>query len=163
MKRALLAVIMVACFSSAVLAVGLTRVYVIVNIDGAPIEILKFSESPGEDLDEILSAVRYKNRTDKNIEAHAITMIYYDAFNEKEDGRRGISTTLLRARQQISSEWFAFRGISLVKTAIAYVSAVRFIDGEVWKADIEDVFRIAGDMPELSFLSEPEMLEIEKE
>ncbi len=162
MKKVLLAIIIIACFSSAVLA-DLTRVYVIVNMDDAPIEILKFGESPAADFDEILSAVRYKNRTDRNIEAYAITMIYYNAFNEKEDGRRGISTTLLRARQQISSEWFGFRGISLVKTAIAYVSAVRFIDGEVWKADIEDVFRIAGNMPELSFLSEIEMLEIEKE
>ncbi len=162
MKKVLLAVIIVACFSSAVSA-GLTRVYVIVNMDDAPIEILEFGKSRGEDEDHISSGVILKNRTDRDIEALAITMIYYDAFNEREDGVKGISTETLYANRQRSTGWSTYGEPSFVKTAIAYVSAARFVDGEVWKADTEKVIETAGNMPELSFLSGAEMLEIEKE
>jgi len=162
MKQVLLAVIIVICFSSAVLA-GLTRVYVIVNMDDAPIEILEFGKYRGEDEDHISSVVEYKNKTDRDIEALAITMIYYDAFNEKEDGLMGISTDLFKATEARRGQWSTYGEPGFVKTAIAYVSAVRFIDGEVWKADTEKVIETAGKMPELSFLSRTEMLEIEKE
>lgn len=163
MKQVLLAVIIVACFSSAVSALALARVYVIVNMDDAPIEILEFGRYRGEDEDHIASVVEYKNRTDRTIEALAITMIYYDAFNEKQDGITGVSTDRLLADREDSSGWSTYGEPDFVKTAIAYVRAVRFIDGEVWKADTEKVIETAGDMPELSFLSRTEMLEIEKE
>ncbi len=161
MKQVLLAVIIVACFSSAVLA-GLTRVYVIVNMDDAPIEILKFGESRGEGGSIPTEEIECKNKTDRDIEALAIIMIYYDAFDEKEGGLRRISIDLLKATQADRLLWGTY-GSRFVKTAMAFVSAVRFIDGEVWKADTKKVIETAGDMPELSFLSETEMLEIEKE
>ena len=161
MKQVLLAVVIVACFSSAVLA-RLTRVYVIVNMADAPIEILAFGRSQGEDEDHISSAVQYQNITDRQIEAFAITIIYYDAFNEKEAGVRGIDDDL-QPGQIWRGGWSIYGEPRFVKTAIAYVSAVRFINGEIWKADTKKVIETAGDMPELSFLSETEMLEIEKE
>lgn len=56
-----------------------------------------------------------------------------------------------------------FEEEKMKKTAVAFVSAVRFWpDGEVWKADIDEVFRTAVNMSGLSFLSETIMLEIEK-
>ena len=68
MKRVLLAIIIVACFSSAVLA-DLTRVYAIVNMDDAPIEILDFGKYlGGEGENHIASVVDYKNKTDRHIE-----------------------------------------------------------------------------------------------
>ncbi len=167
MKQILLAVFIVVCSSSLVSA-ELTRVYVIVNMDNAPVEISEFGRSSREDSDHISSVVKYKNRTDRDIEALAITMIYYDAFNEKEDGVRGISTELfkgrdyLKATQEHIGGWSIYGEPSFVKTAIAFVSAVRFLDGEVWKVDREEVFKTAGNIPELSFLSETKMLEIEK-
>ena len=162
MRQVLLAVIIVACFSSAALA-RLTRVYVIVNMDDAPIEILEFGKYRGEDEDHIFSVVEYKNKTDRYIEASAITMIYYDAFNERQDGVRGITTDRLGPYVEVRGGWSTYGEPDFVKTAIAYVSAVRFIDGEIWRADTEKVIETAGDMPELAFLSEAEMLEIEKE
>ncbi len=93
----------------------------------------------------------------------AITMMYYDAFEEKEDGVRGISTDLLKASEQARAGWSIYGNPDFVKTAIAFVSAVRFLDGEVWRADIDEVIEAAGNMPGLSFLSEAKMLEIEKE
>jgi len=161
MKQILLAVFIIACFCSVVSA-KLTRIYVIVNTDNAPVEILEFGKSYGKDEDHISSVVEYKNRTDRDIEALAITMIYYDAFNEKEDGVRDISTRLLKAGQEDSGGWSIYGEPSFVKTTMAYVNAARFLDGEVWKADKEEVFRVAGDIPELSFLSETKMLEIDK-
>ncbi len=163
MKQVLLAVFIVTCFCSLASA-RLTRVYVIVNMDDAPVEILEFGKSSGEDEDHIISVVKYKRRTDRDIEALAITMVYYDAFDEKQDGVIGISTYRLATELENTGAWSIYGEPDLVKTAIAFVSAVRFWpDGEIWKADIDEVFRIAGDMPELSFLSRTEMLEIEKE
>ncbi len=163
MKKVLLAVIIVAYFSSAALA-GLTRVYVIVNMDDAPVEILDFGRYTREDEDHIFSVVQYKNRTERSIEAVAITMIYYGPFDKKEDGVRGISTDLLGPYKEIRGGWSIYGKPKFVKTAIAYVSAVRFyLSGEIWKADTEKVIETAGNMPELSFLSGAEMLEIEKE
>ncbi len=157
-----MALIIVACFCS-IASAKLARVYVIVNMDDAPIEILVFGKSQGEDEDHISSVVKFKNRTDRDIEALAITMVYYDAFNEKQDGIMGIFTDPLYANRQRNAGWSTYGEAAFVKTAIAYVSAVRFIDGEVWKADIKKVIETAGNMPELSFLSETEMLEIEKD
>ena len=161
MKQILLAVFIVVC-SSSLLSARLTRVYLIVNMDNAPVEISEFGRSSREDSDHISSVVKYKNRTDRDIDALAITMIYYDAFNEKEDGVRGISTELVKATQEDRGGWSIYGEASFVKTAIVFVNAVRFLDGEVWKVDREEVFKRAGNIPELSFLSETKMLEIEK-
>lgn len=157
----LLAVFIMGCFSYLASA-KLTRIYVIVNMDNAPIEILDFGRSRREDEDYISSVVEYKNKTDRDIEALAITMIYYDAFNEKEDGVKGISTDLLKATQRRTGGWSTYGEPGFVKTAMAFISAVRFLDGEVWEADIEEVIKVASKLPGLEFLSETTMLEIEK-
>ncbi len=132
------------------------------NMDDAPIEILVFGKSQEEDEDHISSVVQYQNATDRQIEAFAITMIYYDAFNEKEAAVRGIDDDL-QPGQIWRGGWSIYGEPRFVKTAVAYVSAVRFINGEIWKADMEKIMEAAGKRPELSFLSETKMLEIEKE
>jgi len=45
---------------------------------------------------------------------------------------------------------------------MAFVSAVRFMDGEVWWADLNDLIDEAAKLPGLEFLSKIEMLEIEE-
>lgn len=158
----LLAVFIMACFSYLGSA-KLTRIYIIVNMDNAPVEILEFGGYIGEEKNYISSVVQYKNKTERSIEAVAITMIYYDAFNEKEDGVRGISTDLLGPHLEFRGMWSIYGKPEFVKTAIAYVSAVRFnLSGEVWQADINEVVKAAGKLPGLEFLSETAMLEIEK-
>ena len=141
---------------------ALERIYVIVNMENARIEILKFGKYYKEDEDHIFSIVEMKNTTDRDIEALAVTMMYYDPFNEKEDGVRGISTDLSKSGEIARGGWSIYGKPDFVKTAIAFVSAVRFLDGEVWKADVKEVMKTAGEMSELSFLSETKMLEIEK-
>jgi len=155
-------ILIAVCFCSPVLA-RLNRIYVIVNMDNAPIEISEFGKYRAEDEDHISSVVKYNNKTGRDIEALAITMIYFDAFNEKEDGVKGISTDRLNAHKEDSGGWSTYGEPGFVKTAMAYVSAVRFLDGEIWKADTDEVFKIAGKIPELSFLSETEMIEVKKE
>ena len=161
MKKVLVILFVLFCFSSVSLA-DLARIYIIVNMDDAPIEILEFGKSRFEDEDHISSVVEIKNRVEKAIEALEVTMVYYDPFNEKEDGVRGISTKTLRAGVSARAGWSTYGNPSFVKTAIAFVSAVRFLDGEVWKADIKEVMKKAGTIPKLEFLSETKMLEIEK-
>lgn len=151
---------------------AITRVCVIVNTDDAPVEILEFKRYyPDEDENHISSELKYKNKTDRDIEALAITIIYYNLFNDKEDEVKGVSTKLLKAqkvnRGRWSTGWVAvlapqglrfddlnplFGRPNFVKTAIAFVSTIRFLDGEVWKADIDEVFKIAADLPGLEFL-----------
>ena len=104
MKQILLAVSIVLCACSLVSAgifrEAVTRIHVIVNADDAPIEILEFRRYyPDEDENHISSEVEYKNRTDRDIEALAITIIYYNLFNNKEAGVKGISTKLLKAQK----------------------------------------------------------------
>lgn len=142
----------------------LRQVYVIVNMENAPVEILEFRQCHAEKTDHICNQVKYKNRTNKDIEALAITMIYFDAFNDKLNGVRGISTGLLKAQGEDAGHWSICVGEpSLVKTAMAFVSAVRFLkNGEVWKTDVGEVVQAAGNTPELNFLLKTEMLEIEK-
>jgi len=158
---ALLTAFIMGCISYASSA-KLSRNYVIVNMDSAPIEILEFGRYIQEDEDHISSVVRYINRTKKSIEAVAIAIIYYDPFDEKEDGVRGISTDILGPQVETSVGWSIYGEPELVKTATAYVSAVRFRDGEIWKADTKEVIKEAGKLPKLEFLSETTMLEIEK-
>lgn len=141
----------------------LQRVYVIVNLDNAPVSITEFGKYIHEDDTHISSVVGYLNRSDRDIEALAVTTIYYDAFNEREDGIRGISTDILRAHQDERSAWSTYGKPSFVKTAMAFVSAVRFMDGEVWWADLNDIIGEAAKLPGLEFLSKTEMLEIEEE
>lgn len=174
MKQILLAVAIVFCICSLVSVKGfskaITRVCVIVNTDGAPVEILEFRRYyPGEDENHISSELKYKNKTDRDIEALEITIIYYNLFNDKEDEVRGISTKLLKAQKVGRGRWSKGRVIiparlrfddlnpifgrpNFVKTAIAFVSVIRFLDGEVWKADIDEIFKIAVDLPGLEFL-----------
>ena len=163
MKRILLAAFILVCLCSPASA-ELRQVYVIVNMGNAPVEILESRQCHARKKDHICSQVKYKNRTDKNIEALAITMIYFDAFNDKLDGVRGISTGLLNAQGESAGYWSVYVGEpGFVKTAVAFVSAVRFLrNEEVWKADVDEVVKVAADMPELNFLLETEMLEIEK-
>lgn len=159
--KILLIIFIIACFHSLASA-KLSRIYVIVNMDNAPIEISEFGRSSREDEDHISSVVKYRNRTNRDIEALTITMTYYDAFDEKEDGVRGISTELLKAGQETRGGWSIYGEPSFVKTAMTFVNAVRFLDGEVWKADKGEIFTAAARIPELSFLSETEMIEVEK-
>ena len=151
----LLVIFSIPCFS------GLQRVYVIVNHADSPIEITGFGKYAYEDDNRIASVVEYRNRTERSIEALAITMIYFDAFNEREDGVKGISADLLRAHSEDTGVWSTYGTPGFVKTAMAFVSAVRFLDGEVWWADVEEVLEEAADLAGLEFLSQKEMLVID--
>lgn len=181
MKQVLLVVAIVFCVCSLVsvkgfsgiFATAIPRVCVIVNTDNAPVEILEFERwYAGEDETHISSKLKYKNKTDRDIEALAITIIYYNLFNDKEDEVKGVSTKPLKAQTwnigRWSTGWVAvpasqtglcfddlnplYGRPNFVKTAIAFVSAIRFLDGEVWKADIDEVFKMAADLPGLEFL-----------
>lgn len=156
-----LSVFIIIFFSFPALA-KLNRVYVIVNMDNAPIEILEFGKYYREDKDHISSVVEYKNKVNRDIVASAITMVYYDPFNEKEGGVKGIATNLLVKNDVVKGGWSIYGEPEFVKTAIAFVSAVRFEDGEVWRADLDEVMKKASKNPELEFLSQTKMLKIEK-
>lgn len=159
----MLAIAVSSCVVSLLVLGDLQRVYVIANHEDAPIEITAFGKYKYEDDNEISSVVEYRNKTSRDIEAFIITMIYFDAFNEREDGVKGVSTNLLPAFDEGMGAWSTYGKPSFVKTAMAFVSAVRFVDGEVWRADTEAVLAEASKLPGLTFLSKTEMLEIEED
>ncbi len=140
-------------------ALEITRIFVLVNTDDAPVEILSFEnpvywKSPRY-------GVEYKNRTDRDIEALAIIAVCYDVFNNEQGFSRDVNAfpTSLKAGKESSislSLWTA--GISeIIKTVMTFISAVRFLDGEVWEVDYFEVFETTVNMSELSFIDPTEI------
>jgi hypothetical protein len=86
----------------------------------------------------------WKNVSDKSIIAFEIVILRYDPFNRPiHTGRRWLIpgrssrdwSPLLPG--QSSSDSLTKSRSETVLTAIAYVSAIRYVDGTVWQADIE--------------------------
>jgi hypothetical protein len=141
----------------------LRRDYVFVNLPGAPVQITAFGQAKYEEENRIKSVVQYRNVTTRAIEAAEITMIYFNPFNDKEAGVRGITTDLLGPGQEEVGSWSVYGTPSLVKTAMAFVSAVRFADnGEVWRTDVAALEKAAAALPILGFLTGVESLTVDE-
>jgi len=162
-RLALLACTVVMLCSSLGVA-RLRRVNVALNPDDTPIKLLSIEDDVKIDyVDRIDSVVDYVNTTDRDVEALAITIVYFDAFDEQLCGTRVICTDGLAPGDGNGSRCIIVGPPGFVKTAVAFVSAVRFLDGEVWHADIALVLETASLHDELKFLDCPELLEIETE
>ena len=89
--------------------------------------------------DEIRHTVTLKNTSSKEVVAFQLRFLLFNAFNECFKLSSGYSLEPLPADQETSGEWrVEVKGEPITRenvTGIAYVSAVRFADGIVWKAD----------------------------
>ncbi len=93
--------------------------------------------------DQIGHSVFYKNVSPKEIVAVQIGFASFDAFNGFMGRFNGWATETVAPGASRSGEWsqrpyaaFAFKGFG---TGVAFVNAVRFNDGTIWRANLAEV------------------------
>lgn len=126
---------------------------VVIAQSGAPLEITKYKAAFDPEtkstaysrghLDRILHELTYKNISSKEIVALQIGMSSFNAFNGFMGSFSGWSTQRIGVGVETTGSWdqspyaaFTFRGYG---TGVAYVKAVRFADGTIWRANLAEV------------------------
>lgn len=126
---------------------------VVLKQTGSPLELTSYSakfepERSGSSYsrgnpDQIRHAVTYKNSSTKEIVALQIGLTSFDAFNGFMGRFNGWATERIPPGEAKTGEWsqrpyaaFAFKGFG---TGVAYVNAVRFADGTIWRANLAEV------------------------
>lgn len=80
--------------------------------------------------------LQYQNTSTKNIVAIEFGLVAFDIWNEFLDRTGGIDMTPVAAGSSDKGEWVASRYADFsFHTGVAYVSKVRFEEGEIWTAD----------------------------
>lgn len=84
--------------------------------------------------------VEYENTSARKIVAIEFGLVAFDIWNEYLDRTGGITMTPLEATAKNKGEWVASRYADFsFHTGVAYVSKVRFEDGEIWVVDTNAV------------------------
>lgn len=93
--------------------------------------------------DQIRHLVTYINTSTKEIVALQIGLASFDAFNGFMGRFSGWATERIPAGASKNGEWtqkpyaaFSFKGFG---TGVAYVNAVRFEDGSIWRANLKEI------------------------
>lgn len=124
---------------------------VVLNQKVSPLRIVKYEATYQEEArgtysshpDQIRHTVSCENVSGNTIVAFQIGLVAFDAFNDFMDKFDGWSIKTLSTRGNVESVWthspyaaFSFRKYG---TAVAYVSAVRFEDGTIWRANLAEI------------------------
>jgi hypothetical protein len=117
----------------------------VISQPGAPIEIASYraAYSPGSGAyipEGIQHVVEYMNVSGKIVDAVQIGLVSFDVWNEFLDRTLGLATDSLAMHATKKGTWVAraYGDFSFL-TGLAYVSKVRFRDGEIWKADLDSI------------------------
>jgi len=93
--------------------------------------------------DQIIHSVTYTNASNKKIVALQIGLASFDAFNGFMGRFSGWATETVAVGESKKGEWnqrpyaaFSFKGYG---TGVAYVNAVRFDDGSIWRANLKEI------------------------
>lgn len=111
----------------------------------SPIKILSYSgtyaPSGSRYVDRgIHHELEFENTSGRNIVAIEFGLVSFDVWNEFLDRTGGITMQLLEAGKKDKGEWVASRYSDFsFHTGVAYVSKVRFDNGEIWSADTNAV------------------------
>jgi hypothetical protein len=93
--------------------------------------------------DEIVHTVNYTNSSSKNIVALQIGLASFDAFNGFMGRFSGWAVQKIAASESQKGEWdqrpYAAFSFESFGTGVAYVNAVRFEDGSIWRANLKDI------------------------
>ena len=97
-------------------------------------------------LDEgIIHRVEYRNTTERKIIAIVFGLLAFDVFNELQDNCHGYVLEGLEPGVLAKSGWLRRPSTEWAfYTGVAYVVKVRFEDGEIWEADLEDAAEQSG-------------------
>lgn len=92
---------------------------------------------------QISHSVTYRNNSPKKIVALQIGLAAFDAFNGFMGRFSGWSVEEIPAGAATSGEWtqrpYATFSFQRFGTGVAYVNAVRFEDGSIWRANLKEV------------------------
>lgn len=129
----------------AVPAIALQPTAKVISQPGTPIEIVSYRAAyvPGSGAyiqEGIQHAVEYKNVSGRVIDAVQIGLVSFDVWNEFLDRTLGLATDSLGPNAAKKGTWVAraYADFSFL-TGVAYVSKVRFRDGEIWQADLDSI------------------------
>lgn len=125
-------------------AFALDRKAIIISQKNIPIKITDYDadynegnkyETPG-----IYHKIKYKNTGTKRIEAIQFGLVSFDAWNEYLDKTLGFSSQANDPGDSEEATWItqAYSGFSFM-TGFAYVSKIRYSDGVIWKADLDEI------------------------
>lgn len=95
--------------------------------------------------EQIEHIVVYRNTSAKDVVAVQIGLAAFDAFNGFMGRFSGWSMTPVSVGEQKTAEWnqrpYAAFSFEKYGTGVAYVSAVRFADGTIWRANLKEVLQ----------------------
>lgn len=110
----------------------------------APLIITSYSanyqEGSRSTSEGIRHVVEYKNASEKKVVAVQIGLVSFDVWNEFLGRTGGISLSVIDPGKSEKGAWLtnAFSDFSFL-TGFAYVSKVRFDDGTIWVADLNEI------------------------
>ena len=86
----------------------------------------------------IRHSLKYRSNTDRPIIALQFGLVSFDIWDEFLDRMGGVTMESLKPSEKKSGEWIAtaYADFSF-RTGVAYVSKVRFADGEIWTVDLD--------------------------
>lgn len=110
----------------------------------APLQILSydanFDRGGKYSREGIKHEVQYQNRSSREIVAVRIGLVSFDIWNEFLDRTGGLDMDDLSPDKSGKGTWVATAyGDFSFHTGVAYVSRVRFSDGQIWKADLDQI------------------------
>jgi hypothetical protein len=116
----------------------------ILEQDGAPVTIRKYDPEPwvlgAEYNDGVRHEVRFRNDTDRMVVAVKFGALCYNIFNEFQEGSEGIVVKdVLPGKRVNHIVWTYLDDPPSFFSGLIYVAKVRFLDGEVWEADPDDL------------------------
>lgn len=119
-----------------------TPPHIVIDQPEAPLRILSYNaeyqERGNYSREGIKHSVEYENTTERQVFALQIGLVSFSVFNEFLDRTGGVSMSKLAPGKRAKGAWVASALSDFTfHTGVAYVSKVRFVNGEIWTADLE--------------------------
>lgn len=119
----------------------------ILDQPNSPIKILTYKSAygmhskvalVGEKTEGVRHQAEYQNVSERGILAVQLGYFMFDLFNEYLGDAGTIEMDLLKPGDKDKSDGVASYGATFL-TGVAFVSKVRFADGEVWRANLDNI------------------------
>jgi hypothetical protein len=116
----------------------------ILEQDDAPVSIRKYEPQSwgtgNHATDGVHHRLRFRNDTDRIVVAVKLGALCYNVFNEFQEGSESIVVKDILPGKRESDVIITYHDDpNAFLTGLTYVAKVRFIDGEAWEADSDDL------------------------
>ncbi len=142
-NRLSLPILAAALFLPAVPAIAQAPRALIIDQPEAPVLITRYTArqiGTGKVESGINYRVEYRNRSERQVEAIEVGIVAFDIWNEYLDKLMATDLDSLGSGKSGDGSWIHDPSAAfLFHTGVAYVSRVRFDNGDIWTADLEAV------------------------